>query len=69
MPKIKKSAGVKIRQIIREYSNEFSEAPNEKLFCFLCSTNIAFEKNHFVAQHRQTAQHQRYVAQSSKPKR
>ena len=41
--KNKKRAGLNIR----EYPNEFNEAPNEKLFCFLCSTNVAFEKKSF----------------------
>ena len=56
MPKQAKSSTAKIRQICREYPNEFSATPAGELRCNLCDVLVKCDKKCFVESHRKSKQ-------------
>ena len=66
MPKQAKSSTVKVRQICREYPDEFSATLVRNLRCNLCDVLVKCDKKFFVESHRKSKQHQRKLETKSK---
>ena len=66
MPKQTKSSTAKVRQICKEYPDEFSATPARDLRCNLCDVLVKCDKKFFVESHRKSKQHQRKLETKSK---
>ena len=58
MPKQAKSSSAKVRQICRDFSDEFNATPGGDLRCNFCEVIVKCDKKYFVESHRKSKRHQ-----------
>ena len=54
MPKQTKSSAAKVREICRQYQNEFGASPADDLRCHFCNVLDKYDEKFFVKSHRKS---------------
>ena len=64
MPKVKASNTSKIKSVLYGFPDEFTQNPNNELYCNLCNCVFSCNKHFLVDSHRKTSKHQKALGRS-----